>query len=51
MDARTEVKTATLGIGNQSWSFPIYPGTIGPDVIDISTVSYTHLTLPTILLV
>ena len=36
MDARTEVKTATLGIGNQSWSFPIYPGTIGPDVIDIS---------------
>jgi citrate synthase len=36
MDARTDTKTATLGIGNQSWSFPIYQGTIGPDVIDIS---------------
>src|SRR6266581_4419415 len=38
MDATTgpNTKAATLNVGNESWSFPIYEGTIGPDVIDIS---------------
>jgi len=38
MDAKTDAKTktATVGIGPESWSFPIYEGTIGPEVIDIS---------------
>ncbi len=37
MDAKTgtNTKTGTLSVGDKSWSFPIYPGTIGPDVIDI----------------
>jgi citrate synthase len=37
MDAKTgtNTKTGTLTVGDKSWSFPIYPGTIGPDVIDI----------------
>ena len=29
-------KSATLTVGNQSWSMPIKEGTIGPEVIDIS---------------
>ncbi len=38
MDAKTgaNVKTATLTVGDKSWSFPIYDGTIGPEVIDVS---------------
>ena len=36
MDAKTNIKTATLGICDQSWSISIYKGTIGPEVIDIS---------------
>jgi citrate synthase len=38
MDAKTgsNTKTGTLSVGDKSWSFPIYPGTVGPDVIDIS---------------
>src|SRR5215468_7642207 len=38
MDAKTSAntKTASLNIGNESWSFPIYEGTVGPEVIDIS---------------
>ncbi|HET9903095.1 MAG TPA: citrate synthase [Xanthobacteraceae bacterium] len=38
MDAKTgsNIKTGTLSVGDRSWSFPIYSGTIGPDVIDIS---------------
>ena len=37
MDAKTgtNTKTGTLTVGDKSWSFPIYGGTIGPDVIDI----------------
>jgi citrate synthase len=37
MDAKTgtNTKTGTLSVGDKSWSFPIYPGSIGPDVIDI----------------
>ncbi|MCC2112511.1 MAG: citrate (Si)-synthase, partial [Hyphomicrobiales bacterium] len=31
-------KTATLTIGNESWTFPVYEGTIGPDVIDIGSL-------------
>ena len=30
------IKTGKLSVGDKSWSFPIYEGTIGPDVIDIS---------------
>src|SRR5213078_643757 len=29
------IKTAKLSVGDKSWSFPIYGGTIGPDVIDV----------------
>lgn len=29
-------KTAQLTVGNESWNFPIYSGSVGPDVIDIS---------------
>ena len=37
MDAKsgTNIKTAKLSVGDKNWSFPIYGGTIGPDVIDI----------------
>ena len=29
------IKTGKLTVGDKNWSFPIYPGSIGPDVIDI----------------
>ena len=31
-------KKATLQIGNENYDFPIYSGSIGPDVVDISTL-------------
>ena len=31
-------KKATLTIGNENWDFPIYSGSMGPDVVDISTL-------------
>ncbi|MEH6725373.1 MAG: citrate synthase [Hyphomicrobiales bacterium] len=31
-------KTATLTIGDQTYEFPIHPGTVGPEVIDISSL-------------
>ena len=31
----TNIKTAKLTVGDKNWTFPIYNGTIGPDVIDI----------------
>ena len=38
MDAKTgaNIKTGKLNIGDKSWSFPIYDGTIGPEVMDVS---------------
>src|SRR5512143_1475719 len=38
MDAKTSAKnkTGTLTVGNTNWDMPVYPGTIGPDVVDIS---------------
>jgi len=38
MDAKTSanIKTGTLQLGDQSYPFPLYDGTIGPQVIDIS---------------
>ena len=38
MDAKTgaNIKTGKLNIGDKSWSLPIYEGTIGPEVMDIS---------------
>jgi citrate synthase len=40
MDAKTgagaNIKTGTLKIGDKDYSFPIYDGTIGPEVVDIS---------------
>src|SRR5579885_2893563 len=38
MDAKTgsNLKTGKLTIGDKNWSFPMYEGTIGPDVLDIS---------------
>src|SRR5690349_24795930 len=37
MDAKTgaNIETANLSVGGETWSFPIYKGTIGPSVIDI----------------
>src|SRR5246127_2119628 len=35
MDATTNTK-ATLKVGDKSFDFPVYSGTVGPDVIDIS---------------
>ena len=37
MDAKSgaSTKSGQLTVGNQSWSFPIYDGTIGPAVMDI----------------
>jgi citrate synthase len=38
MDAKTgaNIKTAKLTVGDKSYSFPVYDGTIGPEVIDVS---------------
>ncbi len=38
MDAKTgaNIKTAKLTVGDKNYSFPIYDGTIGPEVIDVS---------------
>jgi citrate synthase len=38
MDARSgaNTKSATLSVGDKSYTFPLYEGTIGPEVIDIS---------------
>ena len=37
MDAKSgaSTKSGQLTVGNQSWSFPIYDGTVGPSVMDI----------------
>ena len=36
MDAKTDKKTGTITVGNKNWDFPVYQGTIGPDVLDIA---------------
>src|SRR6202167_5223672 len=38
MDAKTgaNIKTGTLKLGDKNYNFPIYDGTIGPEVVDIS---------------
>src|SRR6185437_3653343 len=38
MDAKTDAKgkTGTLTVGNKNWDFPVYDGTIGPQVVDIA---------------
>jgi citrate synthase len=38
MDAKTSAKnkTGTLTVGNNNWDMPVLPGTIGPEVVDIS---------------
>jgi citrate synthase len=38
MDAKTgaNIKTGTLQLGDKNYSFPIYEGTIGPEVLDVS---------------
>ena len=38
MNSKTgaSTKSGTLALGNQNYSFPLYGGTIGPDVMDIS---------------
>src|SRR4026209_10851 len=38
MDAKTSAKnkTGTLTVGNNNWDRPVLPGTIGPEVVDIS---------------
>ena len=32
----TNIKTGKLTLGDKSWSFPLYEGTIGPEVMDVS---------------
>jgi citrate synthase len=38
MDAKTgaNIKTGTITLGNKNYSFPVYDGTIGPEVLDVS---------------
>src|ERR1700692_4635867 len=38
MDAKTgaNIKTGTLKLGDKNYNFPMYEGTIGPEVIDVS---------------
>ena len=38
MDAKTgaNIKTGTITLGDKSFSFPVYDGTIGPEVLDVS---------------
>ena len=38
MDAKTgaNTKSGKITVGDQNWPFPVYEGTIGPDVLDIS---------------
>jgi citrate synthase len=38
MDAKTgaNIKTGKLTLGDKSYSFPVYDGTIGPEVLDVS---------------
>src|SRR5580658_8658633 len=38
MDAKTgaNIKTGKVQLGDKNYSFPIYDGTIGPEVIDVS---------------
>jgi citrate synthase len=38
MDAKTgaNTKTGQLSVGDKNWSFPVYDGTVGPSVVDIS---------------
>jgi len=38
MDAKTgaNTKTGTITLGNKNYSFPVYDGTIGPEVLDVS---------------
>ncbi len=33
-----DAKTATLTYGDQNWDFPVHSGTVGPDVVDISSL-------------
>ena len=46
-DKKSNTKSAKLTVGDKSATFPVYEGTIGPDVIDISklyaeTGSFTY---------
>ena len=47
MDAKTpaahgqNTKSAQLTIGEKNYAFPMYEGTVGPDVIDIRTLGRT----------
>src|SRR5436190_8505268 len=38
MDAKTgaNIKTGTISLGNKNYTFPVYDGTIGPEVLDVS---------------
>jgi len=38
MDAKTgaNIKTGAITLGNKNYSFPVYDGTIGPEVLDLS---------------
>src|SRR6185503_18144249 len=36
MDAKTDKKSGSITVGNKNWDFPVYQGTVGPDVLDIA---------------
>ena len=38
MDAKTgaNIKTGTITLGDKNYSFPVYEGTLGPEVLDVS---------------
>jgi citrate synthase len=38
MDAKTgaNIETGTITLGNKNYSFPVYDGTLGPEVLDVS---------------
>ncbi len=37
----TNTNAATLNVGDKSWTFPVYDGTIGPSVVDIAKLYNT----------
>jgi citrate synthase len=41
LKADPDEKTATITVGNESHDFPVIPGTLGPEVVDISSLYAT----------
>lgn len=39
MDVKSGVKAATLNVGNKNYELPLYEGTTGPEVVDMTSNS------------